>query len=109
VHYHAARGMDTTFKRGVTQFWCRRRVRFKLQWASLSTTRGAMGGEDEWTETERRGVIRVLKAHLAPATVPDAEAPVRHGHRYLNQRQNQVDHPAAISRHLPIGSGENPM
>lgn len=51
-------------------------------------------------------VIRVLKTHLEPATAPDAEAPIRRCHRYLSQRQDQLDYQTAISRDLPIGSGE---
>ena len=51
-------------------------------------------------------VLDELQAHLELPQVPDEEAPVRRCHRYLSQRQDQLDYEAAISRGLPIGSGE---
>lgn len=51
-------------------------------------------------------LIRTLQAQREPETVPDAEAPVRQCHRYLDKRRHQLHYRQAIARDLPIGSGE---
>lgn len=51
-------------------------------------------------------VIFALQTHLEPKAVPDAEAPVRQCHRYLDKRRHQLHYRQAIDRGLPIGSGE---
>lgn len=51
-------------------------------------------------------VLHELQTHLEAPAIPDSEAPVRQCHRYLNNRQNQLDYQGAIQRDLPIGSGE---
>ncbi|MEI9897881.1 MAG: UPF0236 family protein [Chthoniobacter sp.] len=66
-----------------------------------------------WLHTQqqrlRRGaadkVLGALAAALAPATVPDEEAPVRSAHGYLSRRRSNLDYPKALARELPIGSG----
>jgi hypothetical protein len=68
---------------------------------------------DRWRRTQqkrlRRGaakkVIETLAEHLEPAEVPDEEAPVRSGHRYLRNRLDCLDYPEADRLGLPIGSG----
>jgi hypothetical protein len=67
----------------------------------------------QWRRTQqarlKRGVpekvIAALAEHLEPATVPDEEAPVRNGHRYLTNRTDCLDYPRALRLGLPIGSG----
>lgn len=68
---------------------------------------------DRWRRTQqkrlRRGaahkVIETLAARLEPEDVPDEEAPVRNGHRYLSKRVDCLDYPEADRLGLPIGSG----
>jgi hypothetical protein len=68
---------------------------------------------DRWRRTQqkrlRRGapekVIQTLAEHLEPVAVPDGEAPVRNGHRYLSNRVDCLDYPEADRLGLPIGSG----
>jgi hypothetical protein len=66
-----------------------------------------------WRRTQqqrlRRGavhkVIKALEAHLEPEGTAKEEAPVRNGHRYLNNRRDCLDYPRALKLGLPIGSG----
>ncbi len=66
-----------------------------------------------WRRTQqkrlRRGavqkVIDALEPHLEPEDTADEEAPVRNGHRYLNNRLDCLDYPRALRLGLPIGSG----
>jgi hypothetical protein len=51
-------------------------------------------------------VLDELKPHLEADEVENSKAPVRAGHRDLNNRKHQLDYPKAIERDLPIGSGE---
>ena len=68
---------------------------------------------DQWRHTQqqrlRRGavpkVMAALAEHLEPETTPVEEAPVRQGHRYLNNRLDSLDYPGALALGLPIGSG----
>jgi hypothetical protein len=57
----------------------------------------------------RRGdlqkVMAALAEHLEPAGIPEEEAPVRNGHRYLSNRTECLDYPRAIALGLPVGSG----
>ena len=50
-------------------------------------------------------VIAALAARREPAATPEAAAPVRAAHRYLANRRDQLDYPAALTRALPVGSG----
>lgn len=50
-------------------------------------------------------VIATLKNSLEPEQVPDEEAPVRKAHRYLSNREEQLDYQSALNQELPIGSG----
>jgi hypothetical protein len=50
-------------------------------------------------------VLEALEPCLEAATVDDADAPVRAAHRYLSNRLDALDYPAAIAADLPIGSG----
>ena len=68
---------------------------------------------DRWRRTQqdrlKRGasakVIGELAEHLEPAGTPEADAPVRNGHRYLTNRTDCLDYPRALKLKLPIGSG----
>lgn len=68
---------------------------------------------DRWRRTQqkrlRRGavqkVMQALEPHLEPTGTTDLEAPVRNGHRYLNNRLECLDYPGALALGLPIGSG----
>ena len=51
-------------------------------------------------------VLTALSEALEPATVPDADAPVRACHRYLSNRLDHLDYQGALAKDLPIGSGE---
>ena len=71
-------------------------------------------GVPRWLDTQKTQlkqgqaevVLATLQAHLEPAEVPEAQAPVRRCHRYLSQRRDQLDYPGALANDLPIGSGE---
>ena len=68
---------------------------------------------EQWRHTQhkrlRRGASAQVIAELAPhceaPAVPDEHAPVRAAHRYLSNRHDQLDYPAALAAGLPIGSG----
>ena len=68
---------------------------------------------DAWRRTQqqrlRRGalpkVMAALADHVEPVGTPEAEAPVRNGHRYLTNRKDCLDYPRALNLGLPIGSG----
>ncbi len=68
---------------------------------------------DSWRRTQqerlRRGdapkVVKALEEYLEPTGTPEAEAPVRNGHRYLTNRKDCLDYPRALDLGLPIGSG----
>jgi len=68
---------------------------------------------DSWRRTQqkrlRRGalqkVIDELLPHLEPKGTPKEEAPARNCHRYLSNRTDCPDHPGALDKDLPIGSG----
>jgi len=50
-------------------------------------------------------VIAAPVARREPAATPEPAAPVRAAHRYLANRSDRLDYPAALARGLPIGSG----
>ena len=58
---------------------------------------------------EKRGgvqkVMTTLVEHLEADVTPEAETPVRNGHRYLSNRLDCLDYPRALALGLPIGSG----
>jgi len=66
-----------------------------------------------WRRTQqrrlRRGevqkVMATLEEHLEAEVIPDEAAPVRNGHRYLNNRRECLNYPEALKLGLPIGSG----
>lgn len=68
---------------------------------------------DAWRRTQqkrlRRGavdkVIESMEPFVEPEGIPDEEAPVRNGHRYLTNRLDCLDYPRALRLGLPIGSG----
>ncbi len=68
---------------------------------------------DAWRRTQqkrlKRGavpkVMAALAEHLEAAPIPDEQAPVRAGHRYLANRLDALDYPGALALGLPIGSG----
>jgi hypothetical protein len=79
--------------------------------AAAQTCRPAQ--PDQWRHTQqkrlRRGhaqkVLTALEEHLEAEATPEAEAPVRNGQRYLNNRLECLDYPRALELGLPIGSG----
>ena len=68
---------------------------------------------DPWRHTQQRRLKRgqvakvtaALAEHLEAESIPDEEAPVRAGHRHLNNRLDCLDYPGALALGLPIGSG----
>lgn len=50
-------------------------------------------------------VLAALRAQEEPAERPDTQAPARCALRYLQNRMDQLDYPAALAANLPIGSG----
>lgn len=51
-------------------------------------------------------VLLALQPHQEAPGTPDADAPVRQCHRYLSKRLDQLNYKDALSKGLPIGSGE---
>ena len=49
--------------------------------------------------------MAALAEHLEAEATPDEQAPVRAGHRYLNNRLEALDYSGALALGLPIGSG----
>ena len=50
-------------------------------------------------------VLDALRARMEPPETPDPDAPARAALRYLENRLDQLDYPAAILHCLPVGSG----
>lgn len=67
------------------------------QWRRTQQKRLKRGAVDQ--------VIQALAENLEPEWIPEEEAPVRNGHRYLSNRVNCLDYPNALALGLPIGSG----
>ena len=74
----------------------------------------APGDPRTWLETQKKRlksnhsplVLTALSEALEPASVADADAPVRACHRYLSNRLDHLDYQGALAKGLPIGSGE---
>lgn len=68
---------------------------------------------DQWRRTQQQRlkqghapkVVAALGKHLEAEGTPEAEAPVRTGHRYLSNRLDCLDYARALALGLPIGSG----
>ena len=68
---------------------------------------------DPWPRTQQQRlkqghapkVVATLAEHLEAEGTPETDAPVRNGHRYLNNRLDCLDYPLALSLGLPIGCG----
>lgn len=72
-----------------------------------STIQSWMAEQKERLKTRRaKEVIETLQLHLEERSVPEENAPVRRCHRYLSNRLDQLDYQDALSKKLPIGSGE---
>lgn len=50
-------------------------------------------------------VLDALRARQEPPCTPEADAPARAALRYLQNRPDQLDYPAALRNGLPVGSG----
>jgi hypothetical protein len=50
-------------------------------------------------------VLDALRTRLEPSATPEADAPARAALRYLENRLDQLDYPAALREGLPVGSG----
>lgn len=53
----------------------------------------------------REKVLDALRARLESPEIPDELAPARRALRYLENRLDQLDYPAALAAKLPVGSG----
>lgn len=73
------------------------RVKAPHQWRRTQQARLKRGALEK--------VIAALAEHLEPVGIPEEEAPVRNGHRYLTNRTDCLDYPRALKLGLPIGSG----
>jgi hypothetical protein len=70
--------------------------------------------QQQWLEEQKHklktgqldAVLMTLQAHQEEQACADEDAPVRRCWRYLSHRQDQLDYAGAISKGLPIGSGE---
>ena len=68
---------------------------------------------EQWRRTQQKRLKRgdvarvtaALAEHLEAEATPDEDAPVRAGHRYLNNRLDCLDYPGALELGLPIGTG----
>lgn len=68
---------------------------------------------DQWRRTQQQRlkhghvpkVLAALAEHLEAEGTPEAEAPVRNGHRYLHNRLDCLDYALALALGWPIGSG----
>lgn len=78
--------------------------------AVTSTPQERESWMDETKERLKTGraqeVIQALHPFIEAPEVADTEAPVRQCHRYLANRQHQLDYQQALANDLPIGSGE---
>jgi hypothetical protein len=76
--------------------------------AGEAPTRAAwMDEQKESLKTQQADkVLQALQPHLEKADIADSDAPVRQCHRYLSHRQDQLNYQSALTRGLPIGSGE---
>lgn len=67
----------------------------------------------QWRKTQQKRLLRgdggkvmaELTSHLEPEHWPEETAPVRAAHRYLANRPDALNYPAAKALELPIGSG----
>ena len=57
--------------------------------------------ENRWED-----LLRNLEPALEPEHAPDAEAPVRAGHRSIAHRSDGLDYKGVLAKDLPLGSGE---
>ena len=72
------------------------------------------GDEKTWAKEQKellkknewKKVLVNLLPYIEPNTVADLNAPVRACHRYLSNRDDQLNYKDAIEKGLPIGSGE---
>jgi len=82
----------------------------------LSAAADALAPKDKpaWREEKQtwlkengwQDVLRNLEPALEPEHAPEAEAPVRAGHRYIAHRSDCLDYQGALAKDLPMGSGE---
>lgn len=60
---------------------------------------------DALTAGRLDAVLDALRERLEPPEAPESEAPARAALRYLENRIEQLDYPAALREDLPVGSG----
>ena len=66
-----------------------------------------MAEQKERLKTHRaQQVVQALQPHQEAPGTQDVDAPVRQCHRYLSNRMDQLNYQDALSKDLPIGSGE---
>ena len=66
-----------------------------------------MEEKKNWLKDNRwKEVLESLAPFVEDASIPDKDAPVRAGHRYIANRSNYLDYRGALAAGLPIGSGE---
>jgi hypothetical protein len=60
---------------------------------------------DQLKSGEIERVLDALRERAEAPEVPDEKAPARNALRYLENRREQINYPAALAAELPIGSG----
>ena len=81
---------------------------------TAAAQRSAPDNPKAWLETQKKrlknndftSVLAGLDTALEPATVADANAPVRACHRYLGNRLDHLDYQGDLEQGVPIGSGK---
>lgn len=84
------------------------------EYLAQAAPRCSSAGHKEWMENQKENlkggrlndVLEALVPYQEPDDVKDCDAPVRRCYRYLDNRRDQLDYADAITKGLPIGSGE---
>jgi len=84
------------------------------EYLSAAAPSCCLGQEKAWMEKQKallkdsqvKKVLLALQSFIEPSKIPDEEAPVRACHRYIKNRIEQLDYKKALTKELPIGSGE---
>ena len=82
--------------------------------AAAKTIAPDAAAQRAWVEAQKDALksgrldhtLQALAHHFEAPEVDDGQAPVRHCHRYLSERRNQLNYRQALAQNLPIVSGE---